>query len=117
MNGRAAFDDESWLQRVGIVRRTIGIEEENFMIGAMGFLVAVAAVSAILFALMMRADNKRLSRSRSRGGSSYDGGGSFDTNSSSVASWFGFSSLSDVSGNAADSVCASGSWDSGSSDS
>ena len=82
-----------------------------------GFLVAVAAVSSVCFALMMRADNRRPIRVSSRSGASYDGGSGFDTDSSSGASWFSFSSSSDVSGNAADSACTGGSWDSGSSDS
>jgi hypothetical protein len=83
--------------------------------GMAGFLIAVGAVSAGCFVLMTRAENRRLGRARARSGASYVGGSTFDTDSSSVANWFGFSSSS---GDAADSgSCTSGSWDSGSSDS
>jgi hypothetical protein len=87
--------------------------EEKFMINAIGFLVAVGAVSAILFALMMRAD--RGSRTRSRGGSSDDGGLSSAGDSWSFATWVGYSS--EVSSSLTDNGCSTGSWDSGSFDS
>ena len=81
------------------------------MISAIGFLVAVAAVSAVIFILATRADNVR---ARSRGSSSYDGGSSSD--SWSTANGIAYSSSTGTS--AADSgACTTGSWDSGSFDS
>ena len=81
------------------------------MIGAIGFLAAVAAVSTVIFVLTTRADNVR---ARSRRSSSYDGGSPSD--SWSTANWIAYSSSTGTS--AADSsACTSGSWDSGGSDS
>ena len=81
------------------------------MINAMGFLIAVAAVSAVIFVLTTRADN---ARARSRGSSSYDGGSPSD--SWSTASWVAYSSSTGTSASHG-SACTTGSWDSGSSDS
>src|SRR5215475_7737345 len=92
------------------------------MISAIGFLVAVGAVSAVCFVLITRAENARLNRAR--GGSAYDGGISSDSDGWSLANWVAYSSSvtssasSEASSNAADSgACTSGSWDSGSFDS
>jgi uncharacterized membrane protein YgcG len=87
--------------------------EEKFMISAIGFLVAVSAVSAILFALMMRAD--RGGRSKLRNGASDDGGLSSAGDSWSFATWVGYSS--EVSSSLTDNACSTGSFDSGSFDS
>jgi hypothetical protein len=55
-----------------------------FAMDTVYFLLAVAAVSAIIFALMMRAD--RINRRR---GSTDGGSSDTSVNDSSVASWFG----------------------------
>jgi hypothetical protein len=90
---------------------------EGFMIGAIGFLVAVGAISSICFVLITRAENTRPSRARTRGDSSYDGGTSSASDSWSFANW-GLYFSSEASGNMTDSgACTTGSWDSGSSDS
>jgi hypothetical protein len=65
------------------------------------FILAVAVVSTIIFALSMRTNRGR--RALSDGGSSDPGTSS--TNDGWVASWFGPTHSSDISGN----------WDSGSS--
>ena len=90
------------------------------MISAIGFLAAVAAVSTLCFTLIMRAENKSLSRIRPRNGSSsssYDG----SSTSSNGDSWSfanSFTYSSEVSSSQADSsACTGGNWDSGSSDS
>jgi hypothetical protein len=85
------------------------------MINAIGFLVAVAAVSTVIFVLMTRAENVRMNRARSRGSSSYDGGNPSD--SWSIASWVGYSSSVDSSNATDTGACTTGSWDSGGSDS
>jgi hypothetical protein len=79
------------------------------MIATIGFLIAVAAVSTVIFVLMTRADNVRLDRARSRGGS-YDG----TTDSWSLASWVGYTSSVDSTNGTDGSACTTGSWDSGS---
>jgi hypothetical protein len=81
------------------------------MINAIGFVLAVAAVSAVIFVLTTRADNVR---ARSRGSSSYDGGSSSD--SCSTANWIAYSSSTDISANDS-GACTTGSWDSSGSDS
>jgi hypothetical protein len=91
------------------LRKSVSWEE--LVINAIGFLVAVAAVSAVIFVLTTRVDNVR---ARSRDSSSNDGGSSSD--SWSTATWIAYSSSSGTS--AADSgSCATGSSDSGSFDS
>jgi hypothetical protein len=81
------------------------------MINAIGFLIAVAAVSAVIFVLTTRADNVR---ARSRGSSNYDGGSPSD--SWGTANWIAYSSSTGTS--AADSgACTTGGSDSGSFDS
>jgi hypothetical protein len=71
-----------------VVSRTIArspVQQEAIVADTIYFLLAVAAVSAAIFALSMRADRGR--RGSSDGGS-YDPGVS-STTDSSVASWFG----------------------------
>jgi hypothetical protein len=95
-----------------------GVLGRPYMLEAIGFLVAVAAVSAVIFVLTTRAENAGLRRARARGGASYDGGGSSDSDSWSSATWVGYHSSVQASYDAADSAaCTSGSSDSGSFDS
>jgi hypothetical protein len=80
------------------------------MIDAIEFVVAVGVVSAIIFVLTIRAENKAAVRARSRGGSSDVSTSASD--SWGVASWIAYSSSTGTS--AADSgSCTTGSWDSG----
>jgi hypothetical protein len=84
MNVSAIIGDQIWRNR-SLVPRTIArssVQQEAIVADTIYFLLAVAAVSAAIFALSMRAD-------RGRRGSS--DGGSYDPsiNDSSVASWFG----------------------------
>jgi hypothetical protein len=69
------------------------------------FLLAVSGTSAVIFVLMMRADNVK--RRASSDGGSYDPGISSSSDGWSLASWFGFD-------NAGQSTDTSGSWDSSS---
>jgi hypothetical protein len=73
--------------------------------GVAGFLIAVSAVSAGIFVLMTRAENRRIGGARGSSSSASDGGGGVGGDSGwSFASWVGFTD-------------GGPSWDCGSSDS
>jgi hypothetical protein len=70
-----------------VVSRTIArspVQQEAIVADTIYFLLAVAAVSAAIFALSMRADRINRRRGPSDGGSSGP-----SINDSSVSSWFG----------------------------
>ncbi len=79
------------------------------MSGTMGFLIAVGGVSAILYWLMTRAENRATSRSSDGAGSDYS------SDSSSIGGWSltNWFSSSNSSSDSSSSSSASGSWDSG----
>jgi hypothetical protein len=111
MNGFARFDDESG-------RRDrhwrLPFEKDFAMNGTAGFLIAVGGVSAIIYWLMSRAENRAARRSSTGAGAGSDY--SYDSGSSiggwSLTNWYSSSSSSTDSSS---SSSASGSWDSGSS--
>jgi hypothetical protein len=98
MNGPATFADQLWRNRSLCPAQSIELFWSP-AVQTLYFIVAVAVVSSIIFALSMRADRGR--RGSSDGGSSDPGVSS--TNDGWVASRFGPTHSSDISG----------SWDSG----
>jgi hypothetical protein len=71
MNGRAIFGDQLWRNRWFVPRTIDDLGSEGAAVmDAIYFLLAVAATSTVIFALMMRADRINRRRGSSDGGSS-----------------------------------------------